>query len=145
MSNTRETIFGDYKSSLEGIKPGNGYLSTVKSVDRSPELMKFAKSSSNTPALNIIDRRDTFLKFINATYAIAVIELTLECLVWGTANLEANVNKLISDIKEHTDTLSISNVRKAYFNSDIEIVYSRTQAYFTVDIAMNYSYTRSAP
>lgn len=144
MSNTRETIFDDYAASLIDIIPANGFLSTVKRVSRSPEFMKFSHSSSNTPALNIIDRRDTFLKFINATYAIAVIELTLECIIWGTANLEENVNKLISDIKEHTDTLGISNVRKAYY-SEIEIVYSRTQAYFTVDITMNYSYTRSAP
>ena len=144
MSNTRETIFDDYEASLAGIKASAGYLSTVKKVTRSPEFMKFSHSTGNTPAINIIDQRDTFMKFIDATYGLAIIELTLECVIKATANLEEKVNKLIADIKLHTDTLSITNVRKAYYTG-IAINYARAEAYFTVDIAMNYSYTRSAP
>lgn len=144
MSNTRESIFDDLKSGLEGITTSGGYLSDVKGVVRSPEFMKFTKGAGGTPFLNIVDQRDVFITDVDDTYGLAMVEAIVEGLVKSGKDLEEKVNKLISDLKKFLNSFTSSSVRKSFY-TDIDINYSRAEAYFHMRVFLKYSYTRSDP
>jgi len=144
MSNTRESVFDDLKTALEGITINDGYLSNVKSVVRSPEFMKFTKGVGTTPILNIVDQRDVFIKDVDSTYGLAMVEAIVEGLIKSGKDLEEKVNKLISDLKKFFNSFTSSSVRKSFY-TDIDITYSRAEAYFHMRIFLKYSYDRSDP